>query len=71
MGRYDPERELVAPDYWCAPCVFCRREDLKKNMVRLSAAQRYANPKTLCHVCHRCFERLCLAAGQNPDEFAV
>lgn len=69
MGLYDPVRGVVTNDYWCSECVFCRRYDLKKNMVTLSAKSQYGTPKVVCHVCRQCFERLCLAAGADPEDF--
>lgn len=69
MGLYDPVRDLVAADRWCGECVICGHEALKRDMICLSARTQYRNPKVLGYLCPRCFERLCDAAGVEPETY--
>ena len=59
MGLYDELRDCVANDKWCARCVRCGEEHLKKRMTTVMFRTHYSNPKTVCFLCESCLAELC------------
>ncbi len=59
MGLYDEFRGCVAADKWCARCVMCGQEHLKKRMTTVLFKTQYSNPKTVCHLCESCVLKIC------------
>ena len=67
MGLYDPVRDLVANDRWCAECPVCKRTLLKRDMYGLLARRgSWTTPKILLYLCEDCFFGFCEAVKANP-----
>lgn len=46
-------------DKFFAVCAGCGEEIMKRRGITIMARGRYTNPKTIGHMCERCFAELC------------
>ena len=68
MGLYDPVRDLVANDRWCAECPVCKRLLLKRDMYGICARRgSWFTPKILIYLCEDCFLGFCEAVRADPE----